>query len=378
MVHDFVPPEVDTGQNVPNSLKAAAYLHRRPTVNGGSGSWSPLSTRAWLVRLSYHVTTNFVRYSLYVSIVLENRPNTSRTPIVRLVTYNIQYSRGKDDQFDIARVVDAVKDADIIALQEVERFWLRTGMVDQPAEIAALLPQHYWVFAPFFDMHAGAGEETEARDNRRRQFGPMLLSKLPIQWSRSHHFRKIATFNRFNMDTGALETLVETSTGPIRFFSLQLSALDVRERLLQTESLLAINERARLDGPPWTGPPVTGGDTDWAADSPPTQTSPDAVLMGDFNSEPHDAVYDRLVGPKDEYSLRVHRVDTFVDTWTIVHDDEIGEATWIRPPGYPGNGDQRVDYCFVSPALVGRVLNAWVDSEAQGSDHQPYWVEIDF
>ncbi|GAH06730.1 unnamed protein product [marine sediment metagenome] len=55
---------------------------------------------------------------------------------MRLVTYNIQYSRGKDDQFDIARVVDAVKDADIIALQEVDRFWLRTGMVDQPAEIA--------------------------------------------------------------------------------------------------------------------------------------------------------------------------------------------------------------------------------------------------
>jgi hypothetical protein len=67
MVHDFVPPEADTGQNVPNSLKARAYLHRRPTVNGGSASWSPLSTRAWLVRLSYHVTTNFVRYYMSLS-----------------------------------------------------------------------------------------------------------------------------------------------------------------------------------------------------------------------------------------------------------------------------------------------------------------------
>ena len=250
-------------------------------------------------------------------------------------------------------------------------------MIDQPAEIAALLPQHYSVFAPFFDMHAGADEETEPRDNRRRQFGPMLLSKRPIQWSRAHHFRKIATYNRFNMDTGALEALIETNAGPIRFFSLHLSALDVRERLLQAESLLAINERARLDGPPWTGPPVTGAGTDWAADSPPSQTSSDAVLMGDFNSEPNDAVYERLVGPMEEDGGRVHRVDSFVDTWAIVHDDEIGEATWIRPAGHPGNGDQRLDYCFVSPPLVGKVLNTWVDNNAQGSDHQPYWVEID-
>ena len=58
-------------------------------------------------------------------------------------------------------------------------------------------------------------------------------------------------------------------------------------------------------------------------------------------------------------------------------DDDIGEATWIRPPNYPGDGDKRLDYCFLSPPLVGRVLNAWVDSESQGSDHQPYWVEID-
>ena len=297
---------------------------------------------------------------------------------MRLVTYNIQYSRGKDDRFDIARVVEAVKGADIIALQEVERFWPRTGMVDQPAEIAALLPQHFWIFAPFFDMHIGAGEDTEPRDNRRRQFGPMLLSKHPILWSRAHHFRKIATFNHFNIDTGALEAMVETNAGPVRFFSLHLSSLDVRERLLQVESLLAINERALLDGPPWTGPPVTGNATDWAADSPPARTSSDAVLMGDFNSEPHDAVYERLVGPKDEDSGRVQRVDSFVDTWAIAHDDEMGEATWIRPARYPGNGDKRLDYCFVSPPIAARVSNAWVDSEAQGSDHQPYWVEIGF
>ena len=39
---------------------------------------------------------------------------------------------------------------------------------------------------------------------------------------------------------------------------------------------------------------------------------------------------------------------------------------------------RRIDYCFLSPALAARVRSCWVDMEAQGSDHQPLWVEIDF
>ena len=54
---------------------------------------------------------------------------------MRLVTYNIRHSLGQDGRYDLARVVRAVEGADVIALQEVERFWPRRGMADQPAEI---------------------------------------------------------------------------------------------------------------------------------------------------------------------------------------------------------------------------------------------------
>ncbi len=37
----------------------------------------------------------------------------------------------------------------------------------------------------------------------------------------------------------------------------------------------------------------------------------------------------------------------------------------------------RLDYCFVSAALAGRITAAGIDTEAAGSDHQPIWVEID-
>ena len=60
---------------------------------------------------------------------------------MKLVSYNIQYGRGRDGVFDLPRIADAVAGADVIALQEVERYWQRSGMVDQAGELAGLLGQ---------------------------------------------------------------------------------------------------------------------------------------------------------------------------------------------------------------------------------------------
>ena len=65
---------------------------------------------------------------------------------MKFVTYNIQYSKGKDGRCDLGRIADALDGADVIALQEVERNWPHTGMTDQPAELAALMPGYYWVY----------------------------------------------------------------------------------------------------------------------------------------------------------------------------------------------------------------------------------------
>lgn len=49
---------------------------------------------------------------------------------MRLVTWNIQYSKGRDGCFDLRRIARTVVGADVIALQEVEQYWPRTGMID--------------------------------------------------------------------------------------------------------------------------------------------------------------------------------------------------------------------------------------------------------
>ena len=56
---------------------------------------------------------------------------------MKLVTYNIRYELGLDQRIDLGRIARTVQDADIIALQEVERFWKRSGMNDQPEILAA-------------------------------------------------------------------------------------------------------------------------------------------------------------------------------------------------------------------------------------------------
>jgi hypothetical protein len=45
--------------------------------------------------------------------------------------------------------------------------------------------------------------------------------------------------------------------------------------------------------------------------------------------------------------------------------------------GATADNGKRIDFCFVSAALAGRVQAARIDANASGSDHQPLWVDMD-
>ena len=61
---------------------------------------------------------------------------------MKILTYNIKYGKGKDGQVDIGRIVGETGDADLVALQEVERFWERSGYADQVELITTALHDH--------------------------------------------------------------------------------------------------------------------------------------------------------------------------------------------------------------------------------------------
>lgn len=288
---------------------------------------------------------------------------------MQLITYNIQYGRGKDERFDLERIVAEIEGADVIALQEVERYWSRSGDVDQPAEIARLLRGYYWVYGAGVNLHvqssAGAGEGA----NRRRQFGNMLLSKSPILSTRNHLLPKYASLGPMSLQRNAVEGVIDTSQGPLRFYSVHLTHLTAETRMPQVERLLEIHRNARVEGAALSG---GGLKEEWIEDGMPPAMSGHAVIMGDFNFEPDSAEYARFTGPVSPYGGRVVNPEGFVDAWVETgHDALEGVTADIY------GRSVRLDYCFVSAALRERIRGAEIDDKATGSDHQPLRISID-
>ena len=287
---------------------------------------------------------------------------------MRFVAYNIQYGLGKDNRYDLARIAREVEDADVIALQEVERHWQRSGCVDGPAVLASRLPNHHWVYGPTIDMDASSRDPAGGLVNRRRQFGTMILSRPSIVSSRNHLLPKYGMLTQHSIQQGALEAVIVTErAGPVRIYSVQLSHLDTHIRMPQVEALLDIHARAPAEGGAWCGghPDPAAGWTE--GEMPPMP--PDALLLGDFNFEWSAPEYDRIVGPRTARYGRLNRLTGFVDAWTAAGHPEQGGAM---------RAGQRIDYCFVSAALASRVRSCRVDDGAVGSDHQPVWVDMDF
>ena len=139
---------------------------------------------------------------------------------MKLVTFNIRFGLGLDQQIDLGRIAEAVRDADIIALQEVERFWKHSGMNDQPDNLSKHLKELYWVYFPAFNVDASERKNDGTVLNRRRQFGPMVLSRWPIRSSRFIVFPKLGTIDCINTDTGAVECVIDTPSESLRLPSI--------------------------------------------------------------------------------------------------------------------------------------------------------------
>jgi len=287
---------------------------------------------------------------------------------MHLVTYNIQFGLGKDGRYDLARIAATVKNADIIALQEVDRHWQRSGCVDSPAVLGARLPDHHWVYGANLDMDASYRDAQGRLINRRRQFGTMILSRLPIVSSRNHLLPKYGTLTQHSIQQGALEAVIITErAGPVRFYSVHLSHLSPATRLPQVEALLDIHARAPSEGGAWCdGHPEP--DAGWTEGGMPPMPA-DAILMGDFNFVWHSPEYDRIVGPMSERYGRLNRLTGFADGWVAAGHGE--------DEGVTADNGKRIDFCFVSAALAGRVQAARIDAEVTSSDHQPLWVQMD-
>ena len=290
---------------------------------------------------------------------------------MNLVTYNIHFGLGKDDRYDLPRIANDVRGADLIALQEVERNWPRSDMTDQVAELAALLPDYYWIYGAGLDVDASTAEPNGRVDNRRRQFGNMLLSRYPILSSRNHLLPKWGTVEQFSLQRSALEGVVTLPSGSVKLYTVHLHHIAPSLRMEQLEALLQVIDQAPRSGGVWCGGHANpaAGWTDEPAPPMPAET----LLLGDFNFTGESAEYERIIGPYDPQRGRLVNVAGLADAWVAAGHLETEGGTNISPDGQ----GRRIDYCFLSAWLAPRVRAAHVDMEAQGSNHQPLHIEID-
>ena len=268
-----------------------------------------------------------------------------------IVTYNIQWGMGRDRRIDLDRIARTVAEADIIALQEVERNWREQDFPDQALRLAEMLPGFDWVYAAAVDLHGGRG--------RRRQIGNMVLSRAPIESTRTLPLPARPVEGFVNDQQAMIEAVVDD----LRIYNTHLNYLGEDQRLDQAQRMLALIAEAPGRGGPVTAPGVAafGPEDEWIVlpdGKLPTMPEP-ALLLGDFNCVPGSPTYQtlRAAGFADALELaglRAHEGVTFPGS---------------TPP-------LRLDHIFLSASLVLRFRRAWVDEAADGSDHQPVWLDL--
>jgi len=285
---------------------------------------------------------------------------------MNIVTYNIQYGLGADGRTDLSRIAGELAGADIIALQEVERLWQRSGTVDQVAELARLLPDMHWVFGANLDVDASLPGPDGRPQHRRRQFGNMILSRWPIISTRNFPLPKFGTLRDHAIQRGLLEAVVAPEGRAMRLYTTHLCHLGAATRLPQLRFVLEVLARAPAEGGAWSGghPDPEAG---WTEGGPPPMPR-DALLMGDLNFRPDSDEYDLVAGPRRGEG-RVWSLDGLVDAHVAAGHAEAAGAT------HPAGG--RIDHVFLSAGLLPRLRGLRVDSDATGSDHWPVWIELD-
>ena len=279
---------------------------------------------------------------------------------MNLITWNVQWCRGVDLRVDPARIVEEahrLADFDVLCLQEIADNYPDPRLAgsdgdDQFARLAQLLPG--------FTAVPGVAVDQPGGDGRRRRFGNMILSRLPVRQVYRHLLPYPCDPGVPGMPRIAVEAVVGTDTGDVRVITTHLEYYSARQRMAQADALRAIYAEghayardARLtmsDGGPFQ-----------------TFVRPRAtVITGDCNFEPDSAEYRRMLEPfADE-------TPPLVDAWAAANPAKPHPATFkIHEKKTPTEPELHCDFIFIGNELRDRIRDVRVDRATQASDHQP-------
>lgn len=147
-------------------------------------------------------------------------PAPGRAVPVKVLTFNTRHGRRDDGAIDLDGLADIIggSGADIVALQEVDRFQLRSGLVDQARWLGERLGMQVAFGA---NLRRGLGE-----------YGNAILSRYPVL-----SVRNVLLPGRLEQ-RGVLVARVMTPQGPVKVMATHLG-LSRDDRAAQVRAILA-------------------------------------------------------------------------------------------------------------------------------------------
>lgn len=255
---------------------------------------------------------------------------------LRLMTFNIHHGVGNDAcqaqtagrapapgcALDLDRIARIIRDADVdvAALQEVDRFWARSGTVDQAAELARLVGMQ-----PCYG--ANLRHEADAHADGAHEYGTLVLSRYPVADCTN------TLLPRADSSSEQRGLLMASIRLPNRVLRVYNTHLHIREedRRLQAAAIIEHLAADRL-----------------------------SVLAGDLNAAP-DAPY---------LSPLFARLE---DVWRAR-----GRGDGFTSPARPDIAPRRrIDYILVSPEIaIRRAATLRGSLFAVASDHYPVVADL--
>lgn len=268
---------------------------------------------------------------------------------VRVMSYNIKHGQTNADctrvpaapgqppnpdcNLDIQASIDVIRayDPDIVAVQEVDRFWARSAYLDEPAVLSTETGLQHTCYAPNLD-HA-----PDSHSPVPHQYGTVILSRFPILSCSNTLLRRAGNTEQ----RGLTLALVNVRGVPVQVYNTHLHTR-VADRLLQTQDIAAV-----LDAAP-QGP---------------------RIVMGDFNAR---STFTTTVAEMAPIYARL------VDTWRAAPIvDPANPEGFTSPADIDRNPTARIDYVFTSSDVTASGTFVPVNAQTRlAADHYPVVADV--
>jgi endonuclease/exonuclease/phosphatase family metal-dependent hydrolase len=284
---------------------------------------------------------------------------------MKLITWNTQWCCGIDGRVDPARIVaeaQRLADFDVLCLQEIADNFpdprlAGSGGEDQFAALASLLPGYAAI--------PGIAVDHPGEEGRRRRYGNMILTRLPVRQVFRHLLPFPADPGVNGMPRIAVEAVLGAPFGDLRVITTHLEWYSQKQRSAQVQALRAIYAEGHAHARAGTITDRSGGP--FSTFLRPAAT----VICGDFNLEPEDPDHGRMLAPFADGTAPL------ADCWTLTHAGIPHPSTFcIHSKMFSGQPELHCDFVFVSEELKPRVRSLTVDQLTQASDHQPLVLEL--